>query len=72
MVQPSLFEASAEPASKPASDDAVRLRVLITVKAAPNPSGVYGDGLCRRPQLGSHPPGLDTAISDQLPCPGRR
>jgi hypothetical protein len=50
----------------------VRLRVLITVKAAPNPSGVYGDGLCRRPQLGSHPPGLDTAISDQLPCPGRR
>lgn len=46
MVQPSLFEASAEPTSKPASDDVVRLRVLITVKAAPNASGSYGETVC--------------------------
>ncbi len=34
------------PTSKPTSDQAVRLRVLITVKAAPNPSERYGETVC--------------------------
>jgi hypothetical protein len=46
VVQPSLFESNPEPAPKPASDDMVRLRLLITVKAAPNPSGSYGETVC--------------------------
>src|ERR1039457_4035592 len=32
--------------AKPASDQPVRLRVLITVKAAPNPSERYGETVC--------------------------
>ncbi|WP_275295400.1 hypothetical protein [Amycolatopsis sp. La24] len=35
-----------EPAAKPASDATVRMRVLITVKAAPNPSEKYGETVC--------------------------
>jgi hypothetical protein len=34
------------PVPKPASDQAVRLRVLVTVKAAPNPSDKYGETVC--------------------------
>jgi hypothetical protein len=47
MTQMSLFgpnEVGPEP--KPASDQTVRLRVLITVKAAPNPSERYGETVC--------------------------
>lgn len=46
MVQPSLFGSSTEPPPKPASDDAVRMRALITVKAAPTPSESYGETVC--------------------------
>ncbi|MFC4107124.1 hypothetical protein [Micromonospora zhanjiangensis] len=35
-----------EPAPKPASDQVVRLEVLVTVKAAPNPSEKYGETVC--------------------------
>lgn len=34
------------PDEKPSSDEVVRLRVLITVKAAPNPSERYGETVC--------------------------
>jgi hypothetical protein len=34
------------PRPKPASDQTARLRVLITVKAAPNPSETYGETVC--------------------------
>lgn len=34
------------PASKPAGDQVVTLRVLVTVKAAPNPSDKYGETVC--------------------------
>jgi hypothetical protein len=37
-----------EPAAKPAGDQVVRLRVLVTVKAAPNPSDKYGETVCVR------------------------
>lgn len=33
-------------ATKPAADAVVRLRVLVTVKAAPNPSAKYGETVC--------------------------
>lgn len=46
MVQPSLFGSSTEPPPKPASDDVVRMRALITVKAAPTPSESYGETVC--------------------------
>ena len=32
--------------AKPAGDRAARLRILITVKAAPNPSETYGETVC--------------------------
>jgi len=35
-----------EPDPKPADDRAVRMRVLVTVKAAPNPSETYGETVC--------------------------
>ncbi|QSB14587.1 hypothetical protein JQS43_24460 [Natronosporangium hydrolyticum] len=46
MAQPSLFDQDSEPIAKPVSDGVVRLRVLITVKAAPNPSESYGETVC--------------------------
>ncbi|WP_432834089.1 hypothetical protein [Dactylosporangium sp. CA-092794] len=47
MTQLSLFGlGDGEPERKPESDDVVRLRVLITVKAAPNPSEKYGETVC--------------------------
>jgi hypothetical protein len=47
MTQLSLFgPGDGEPERKPSSDDRVRLRVLITVKAAPNPSEKYGETVC--------------------------
>lgn len=47
MDQLSLFGPVEEgPPGKPASDAPVRLRVLITVKAAPNPSERYGETVC--------------------------
>jgi hypothetical protein len=35
-----------EPPSKPAGDRPVKMRVLVTVKAAPNPSEKYGETVC--------------------------
>lgn len=47
MTQLSLFgPGDGELDPKPSSDDLVRLRVLITVKAAPNPSEKYGETVC--------------------------
>ena len=47
MNQMSLFGPREEgPDEKPASDRPERLRVLITVKAAPNPSQTYGETVC--------------------------
>lgn len=47
VVQFSLFGAADDgPDPKPADDQARRLRVLITVKAAPNPSEKYGETVC--------------------------
>lgn len=47
MVQMSLFGPSeAGPDPKPADDRIVRLQLLITVKAAPNPSEKYGETVC--------------------------
>lgn len=47
MSQFSLFGgADADPVAKPAHDTPRRLRVLITVKAAPNPSEKYGETVC--------------------------
>jgi hypothetical protein len=47
MTQPSLFgPTEADPDPKPGSDAEVRLRVLVTVKAAPNPSSTYGETVC--------------------------
>lgn len=37
---------SQDPAPKPASDRPVRMQVLVTVKAAPNPSQTYGETVC--------------------------
>lgn len=47
MAQLSLFGPSGEGLEpKPASDDVVRLRVLVTVKAAPTPSEKHGETVC--------------------------
>ena len=47
MTQMDLFGPSdADPGPKPTSDRVVRLEVLITVKAAPNPSEKYGETVC--------------------------
>lgn len=47
MAQMSMFgEPPDEPDEKPPSDQAVRLRVIVTVKAAPNPSEKYGETVC--------------------------
>lgn len=47
MKQPSLFVSGRfGPEEKPQFDDTVRLRVLITVKAAPQPSEKYGETVC--------------------------
>jgi hypothetical protein len=47
MTQLSLFDPDeGGPDPKPTSDDVVRLRLLITVKAAPNPSEKYGETVC--------------------------
>jgi hypothetical protein len=47
VAQMSLFGPSENgPRAKPISDQTVSLRVLITVKAAPNPSETYGETVC--------------------------
>jgi len=47
VTQLSMFGPSDDgPAPKPATDDKVTLRVLITVKAAPNPSERHGETVC--------------------------
>jgi hypothetical protein len=47
MAQMSMFgEPSDEPDEKPTSDQVERLRVIVTVKAAPNPSERYGETVC--------------------------
>ena len=47
MTQISIFGPDEDgPAAKPPTDRAVRLRVLVTVKAAPNPSERYGETVC--------------------------
>ncbi len=46
MSQTSLFGPDQAPAAKQPHDQAVRMRVLITVKAAPNPSAMYGETVC--------------------------
>jgi hypothetical protein len=43
---PSLWDSEPDPPPKPADDRLVRIRVLITVKAAPTPSGAYGETVC--------------------------
>lgn len=47
-VEQSLFSAwhSDQPDPKPEGDGVVRMQVLITVKAAPNPSETYGETVC--------------------------
>lgn len=47
MTQESLFGETIEhPTKKPVDEGPVRHRVLITVKAAPNPSAIYGETVC--------------------------
>lgn len=46
MSQASLFGPEQAPISKQEHDQPVRMRVLITVKAAPNPSATYGETVC--------------------------
>lgn len=47
MTQMSLFGPREEgPEPKPVSDQAITLRLLVTVKAAPNPSERYGETVC--------------------------
>lgn len=47
MTQTSILGPSADgPDPKPPSDQTVRLRVLITIKAAPNPSQQHGETVC--------------------------
>jgi hypothetical protein len=46
MTQLPIFGQPLEPTEKPAGDQAVTLKVLITVKAAPNPSDKYGETVC--------------------------
>jgi hypothetical protein len=46
MSQASLFGPDAAPVEKQPHDQPVRMRVLITVKAAPNPSATYGETVC--------------------------
>ncbi|WP_228684558.1 hypothetical protein [Amycolatopsis thermoflava] len=46
MTQLPIFGQPGEPQEKPAGDQAVDLKVLITVKAAPNPSEKYGETVC--------------------------
>jgi hypothetical protein len=45
-MQPSMFDPEPDTELKPAGDQWVRMRVLITVKAAPTPSGGYGETVC--------------------------
>ncbi|MGX7829812.1 hypothetical protein ACTG9Q_32480 [Actinokineospora sp. 24-640] len=46
MTQESFFGPQQAPVVKAAGDQAVWMRVLITVKAAPNPSSAYGETVC--------------------------
>jgi hypothetical protein len=46
MTQMSMFGQPDELPEEPAGDQAVTLKVLITVKAAPNPSEKYGETVC--------------------------
>lgn len=46
MEQHSLFDADPPARVKPSDDGFRQLRVLITVKAAPNPSALYGETVC--------------------------
>jgi hypothetical protein len=46
MSQVSLFGPEQAPTAKQEHDQPVRMRVLITVKAAPNPSAAYGETVC--------------------------
>ncbi|OLF10130.1 hypothetical protein BLA60_16905 [Actinophytocola xinjiangensis] len=46
MSQASLFGPEQAPDAKQSHDLPVRMRVLITVKAAPNPSAAYGETVC--------------------------
>ncbi|WP_406635443.1 hypothetical protein [Amycolatopsis sp. WGS_07] len=46
MTQLPMFGQPTDPPPKPASDQAVTLQVLVTVKAAPNPSDKYGETVC--------------------------
>jgi hypothetical protein len=46
MSQASLFGPEQAPDVKPGHDQVVRMTVLITVKAAPNPSATYGETVC--------------------------
>lgn len=46
MTQGSLFDLDPADREKPPSDDPRLLKVLITVKAAPNPSSTYGETVC--------------------------
>lgn len=46
MTQLPIFGQPTEPPAKPVSDQSVTLRILVTVKAAPNPSDKYGETVC--------------------------
>lgn len=45
-MQPSLFNQDGKSAAKPSHDQPRRLRVMITVTAAPQPSSTYGETVC--------------------------
>jgi hypothetical protein len=44
--QGSLFGPEAAPVAKAVDDAWRRMKVLVTVKAAPNPSAAYGETVC--------------------------
>lgn len=46
MTQGALFEPDQASTSEPVGDHWRRMRLLITVKAAPNPSEAYGETVC--------------------------
>lgn len=60
MTQGSLFDAEPPSHVKPSEDHVRTLRVLITVKAAPNPSSAHGETVCV------------AGLSLDLECPGWR
>jgi hypothetical protein len=68
MSQASLFGPDSAPDIKQPHDQPVRMRVLVTVKAAPNPSATYGETVCAAAlRLDLDSPGWVRLYPDQLP-----